>query len=324
MKITGKDQETFFKWTTQYFRDNRQGVSKEIFNQYKKDFPPEAKRMEKLCKKTGAPAYIGRYLLPRLIREGWLILDKETWTVKVIPERCARCFSPIEDIYVIDIENRRYCSTECMDEAEDAPPHYDSFVDSYFFLFDDYKDITLAYRSLLKDTRNNIIHDHILTKKLQEQTTEVLDNHDSILFNGGDDGPLAAEMYRMLLDLQQYQQGLEELEAKIMKKRPPQTQFYSITINQDYMEGPGKQNPILRKFIKKHMQYRDQTIPNTWTTPKVELRNRWWETLHNSLGYALTYQNTLGCSLCGKRQERKYLTPAADEYLYCEECLDYL
>ncbi|KAF1084037.1 hypothetical protein SPSYN_02949 [Sporotomaculum syntrophicum] len=144
-------------------------------------------------------------------------------------------------------------------------------------------------------------------------------DYDYILLNGGDDGPVAGEMNRMVESIQEKLDHLKTMEDDVRKLRNPQRKFYSIIIDPVYLNGPGKKNAALKKFIRKYKAYANQDNPNIWTTSDLEQRNGWWELLNN-INEARNYSNSGECPLCGKIETENSLRRAVDDYQYCEDC----
>ncbi len=243
--MLSKDVKNEFNtWAVAYFKDHRTAQSKDIFNRLKEEMPVTAKKIEKAGKKIGGPAYIGRHLLPGLAKEGWLQNKDRVWSVNITPDRCPYCLKPIDEVYLIDIDENRYCSADCMDEYEDAEPPYDSYWDDYIALFYEFEDIYYRYQGILDDyatvTSKNpepdkIIFTHRDILKTINHIEEILPNYDYILLNGGDDGPVAGEMNRMVESMQEKLDHLREMADNIAKIRQPQRKYYSITIDPAYL-----------------------------------------------------------------------------------------
>lgn len=329
--LSKDEKKQFYNWAVMFFKSNRTAQSKDVFEKLKKEMPKISKKIEKAGKKIGASAYVGRYLLTSLAKEGWLINNGKKWSIKITPDRCTYCISPIDDLYLIDIDNNRYCSIDCFDNYDNAVQPYDSYWDDYISLFSEFELIYYEYKRLLLECEdvpsksqntNKLILTHIDLNKLIDYIGDILPDYDYILLNGGDDGPLAREMYRMVESIQAKVDHLQIMEDNIRKVRGPQKKYYSITINHEYLIGPGKKNVVLKKFIKEHRNYINSNLLNTWTTRDLNQRNDWWELLHNT-NTDLDYKNTEECPLCGKIESEKYLRRSYDGYRYCEECYEY-
>jgi len=326
--LSKTEREQFYSWTMSFFKNNRAAQSKEVFEKLKEEMPRMAKKIEKAGKKIGALAYIGRHLLPSFAKEGWLKNKDKVWSVEITPDRCPYCLQQIDEVYIIDIENNRYCNADCMEECEGAEPPYDSYWDDYIALFYEFESIYHQYRGTLEDyetiTNNGqdsrkIIFTHIYAIKLIDHIEEILPDFEYILFNGGDDGSLATEMNRMVESIQAKLEHLRTMADNIGKLRNPQIKFYSIIIDPAYLNGPGKKDLELKKFMKKYRKYRNPAEPNIWTTDNSDLSHNWWDLL-GYLKEALDYVNTVECPLCGKVETEKIRGRSIDEYRYCEDC----
>lgn len=120
MKLAKRNRKLFDDWIRNFFKEERRATSKEIWEKLQQDQPRLGKAIKRAGARVGASAYIGRYLLRPITKEGWLHVLNGEWMVQATPERCYHCFSAIDDIYVIDAEENRYCSLDCLEECPEA------------------------------------------------------------------------------------------------------------------------------------------------------------------------------------------------------------
>lgn len=255
-----------------------------------------------------------------LSKEGWIKKEGKHWVTQYAENYCAYCFRPIEDIYLIDIDNYQYCSENCMDAAEAVEP-YDSYWDYYFCLFLDFKELKPKCDHYLKNDIMADADNYLNILQLIQDINEVFDNPDynDIWYNGGDDGTVAAEMYRMLKTLQKDSETLRKKEEWIRKNRKPQGHYYSIIVDNDSLSNKEVKRK-LEHFIKLYNKYRDENRCNVWTTENIHLRNKWWDRL-NKNRVPVSYINSLECPCCGKVDDERNFHRALDNYKYCYECI---
>ena len=72
MKLAKKYREEFQAWAKDYLLSERESSTEELYAALLEDNPLLAKQIAQAAAKTGAKAYIGRYLLRRFVNQGWL------------------------------------------------------------------------------------------------------------------------------------------------------------------------------------------------------------------------------------------------------------
>src|SRR5690554_3887579 len=112
-----------------YFKKERQGTSLDVLQGLKECDRKLYRAIEKTVGKRKMKGYIGR-LLRSVGREEWLIFEEKVWKAKPKWGYCTYCFSPIDEIYLIDIDNHQFCDSHCFDDYE-AVMHYDAYADDY-------------------------------------------------------------------------------------------------------------------------------------------------------------------------------------------------
>ncbi|MFZ3132216.1 MAG: hypothetical protein WA125_14265, partial [Desulfosporosinus sp.] len=223
MILNEKDQQLFRNHVVPHLIKTRTTTSYAIVAILEKDEPRLLKRITKASGKIGPVAYIGRYLLSKLKEEGWLINDEKTWKVKIVPDRCTQCFKPLDEVYFITSE-KRFCNDDCADDfnwdSEEADHNggYEPYWDEYSMLFNKFSHLNPQFkgfrRLIVNDSLVRPINHIELLNIIQEIECE-LDNEDyqNFIADEGRDGPLAAEIYRMLNIL-----GRELIELRKVKK----------------------------------------------------------------------------------------------------------
>jgi len=98
MKLCEKNQQLFNDLAITYIANNRSTTSQEIFELLEKNNPKLLKHIIKASKKIGPVAYIGRNLLAKYKKEGWLVYKDKSWKVNLVQERCAQCFKPLDKV----------------------------------------------------------------------------------------------------------------------------------------------------------------------------------------------------------------------------------
>ncbi|MGM8216618.1 hypothetical protein ACLIA0_13760 [Bacillaceae bacterium W0354] len=325
MLIQKEEFYSFKDFCRDYFKKNRHGRSVNVLERLKKDDRELYRTIEKAVGKQKIKGYIGR-LLRSISREGWLIYEKKEWRTKPEWGYCTYCFKELDDVYLIDIEQHQYCSSSCFDEHE-AVPHYDGYADDYFFLFWDFEKLKDEYEIFLnKPIKNDYLTHTRLTMVLRD-LYNILDDSDysAVLFNGGDDGPLASEMYRMMITLKTDAEQLERLLEQCKDVLPPTNQLYSIEISEEIMR-KRKRPEVLRQFVNDNRKYRNKDNKNKWSTSDSFQRLEWYDTLtkDETLKDRVAWINEIECPLCeqvvGSDESRR----VPDGYFYCEECYEQL
>ncbi|TCT21768.1 hypothetical protein EDD68_11072 [Melghiribacillus thermohalophilus] len=321
MKLAKRNRKLFDDWIRNFFKEERRATSKEIWEKLQQDQPRLGKAIKRAGARVGASAYIGRYLLRPITKEGWLHVLNWEWMVQATPERCYHCFSAIDDIYVIDAEENRYCSLDCLEECPEARDPYDSYWDDYVFLYMDFADFhgeAKDLRHCLPSPENHLGVCRLLKK--MDQWFEFPD-YDDIWFNGGDDGPIAREMYRMLRLLNQDDEQLKSLEREMREARGKQKMIYSIEVLN--LEGQLKENRAFHCFFRKNIKYFDE-IRHMFSTEDVWLWHDWGKELEEILPGAYRSINEFRCPSCGRIGEDNRFERLEDNYKYCEECYEML
>ncbi|QOY35320.1 hypothetical protein AWH56_021925 [Anaerobacillus isosaccharinicus] len=322
MKISKEDYLEFKNWCKKFFRENREGSTKQLVEELINVNPKLIKRMEKAVGKGNVKAYLGRSLMTSLRKEGWLWYEKNTWVTKPNWGLCTHCFCEIDDIYLIDIDGNQYCNDDCFEE-HGATEYYDSYNDDYFYLFSEFKQLKEKYTIFLEKKVQPNYMNHLELKQVLAEILEVLndDIYSTVWLNGGDDGPVSYEIARMLQILQRDYEDLNKEDTMIKAKRQSVNQLYSITINRTLLKKRRKPE-ILKQFIQKHRKYRSKTDTNRWTTKDLNMRNNWYEKLNNELSDGISYCNEIFCPACQEVTDRKWARMLADGYYYCHECAD--
>jgi hypothetical protein len=117
MRLSEKDRQLFQAWTKHHLLKNRSTTSSEIFKALAKDEPGLLKRITKASKKIGPIAYIGRYLLPKFKKDGWLIYENNLWKVNINQGCCAQCLKPLDEVYFI-MGKIHFCNDDCADDFD--------------------------------------------------------------------------------------------------------------------------------------------------------------------------------------------------------------
>lgn len=309
MKIQKQDYEKFRKWCYQFFKEQRKAKGKEVVAHLKLDDEKLLKKIEKAVGKKKAATYISRSLLGSIRKYGWLTYEKNHWVAKPQWGQCTYCFSELEDIYMIDAKDQQYCDGDCFDE-HGASEFYDSYIDDYLSFFSDFKNLKENYTIFLQKKLEPSYDNHLQLAELLEQIEELLNDnsYSTIWFNGGDDGPLAAEMSRMLSILQNDFEAVQKEEARIYALRPRDNKRYSLIIDQQFHK-----HKAVKKFMKKNEKYRESST--TWTTNDATLRSDWYYSLHDLV--TVTATNEIKCPACQEITEEKWGRTLADGFSYC-------
>lgn len=325
MRIQKEDFIAFKAFCRNYFKKKREGKSTAVLQGLKAYDKKLYRTIEKTVGKKKIKGYIG-YLLRSVGREGWLVYKEKTWQVKSKWGYCTYCFSELDDIYVIDIEHQQYCNSDCLDHHE-AVSHYDSYADDYMFLFWEFENLKGRYqRYFNRPLRKNFETNLNLIMILRDLYNVLNDsNHWTILSNGGDDGPLASEMYRMLIILKEEAKQLEKLQEQCQKMLPQTNKRFAIEVSEEIMR-KRKRPEVLREFIKTHRKYRDQENKNKWFAADALQRSNWYDAL--SIDELFIHQVSLvdevKCPQCEDVVESQFSRRVPDGYYYCEECYDEL
>lgn len=314
----------FKEWVRGHFAEERSMTSSQIIKLLEEEKPSLAKKIVKAAKKSSGTAYVGRYLLPLIKREGWLKYEEDTWKVNITPDRCAKCFKPIDEVYVIDSEERRFCSTDCADDFDDYIEDYGAYWDEYRNLFYDFSEVypkINCYKKLkdVQESVNPITHIELLT--LTKEIENIIWNPDyyDVVNDKGAEGPLAGEIYRIIKLLETNLKEFYKTEKNIGRQRPKQRKLYTIMIDTDFFTGPGKDSETFKNFKKKAARYKIKGA-DRWGTVKVMRRSDWYDELKDVAESSLHYENLIECPCCSSLVEEKYTRRAVDDYRYCLEC----
>ena len=331
MILTEKDQQQFRNHVVPHLIQSRTTTCNAIVALLESDEPRLLKHITKASGKIGPIAYIGRYLLSKLKEEGWLINDYKTWKVKITPDRCAQCFKPLYEVYYITSE-KRFCNDDCANEFNwdsEKADHVggdDPYWDEYSMFFNTFSQLYPQFRRYKKLIDNDglvIPIDHIQLLNIIQEVKYELDNEDyqNFIADEGRDGPLAAEIYRMLSILDREQIELRKVKKEVQKHRGKQKRIYAIIIDRNYISDIGKGETAFKEFVRKNRRYK-MTASNMWGSKILEKRNQWYDDLKTFLGNALGYKNIVECPLCTTLSEENYTYRAIDDFRYCENCYD--
>lgn len=309
-----------------FFKNNREGMSADLVKELLENHRSLYKTIEKAVgKQKVMNDYVGR-LLRNIAKEGWLIYEKKRWKVKPKWGYCTYCFAPLDEIYLIDIDHHQYCNSNCFDEME-AILHYDSYADEYMFLFWEFEKLKGKYRFYLDRQFKKDIPNHLDITMIIRDVYDLLneDENSEVLLNGGDDGPLAGEMYRMLMILKKDAEVLEKLLGECEKVLPHTNERFSIEISNEIMRKK-KRPESIKEFIKANRKFRDKENKNKWTTGNSSQQLNWHITLteEEELKNHVTLLNEVECPQCKKIEDKKLCRRVPTGYYYCEECYEEL
>ncbi|OLN28961.1 hypothetical protein [Desulfosporosinus metallidurans] len=327
MPLDEKDQQLFRDYVMPFIAKNRSTSSQTILELLEKEEPKLLKRINKTSKKIGPLAYIGRYLLAKFKKEGWLVNEDELWTVNINQERCAQCFKLLDEVYLVDIENNRFCSENCADDFEpEFVEPYDSYWDQYMYLFHTFSELYPKFAVFKKPLEKVEVispSTHLALLKTLQKIEEHVYNpeNDGIMLDEGADGPIAAEIYRMLSILNNELLQLRKVEKVFRKHRLKQKGVFAIIVDSEYLSGSSKNDAVFKEFIRKNRRYK-MSKSNMWGTTKLEKRNQWYDELIPQLKSALHYENYVECPICSLLSEENHTKKANDNYRYCEYCYD--
>ncbi|MEH7226369.1 hypothetical protein V7112_21360 [Bacillus sp. JJ1566] len=315
----------FKEFCREYFKKDVEGRSVEVLQRLEAENHRLYKVIENTVGKQKITGYIGR-MLRIVAEEGWLIYEDKTWKAKSEWGYCTNCFSPLDDIYLIDIDHHQYCDSDCFDELE-AVTHYDSYADEYLFLFRDFEKLKGRYRYYLNQNIKEDFQIHLDLTMILRDLYSILNvcEYSTVLFNGGDDGPLASEMYRMLMILKEESIKLEKLLEQCKKILPPSNECFSIEISDDVMR-KGNRPEVLREFIRTNRKYRNKENKNKWSTTDSMQRLDWYNALteEESLINDVSLINEVECPQCKQVEDQKWSRRVPDGYFYCDECYEEL
>ncbi|WP_138419695.1 hypothetical protein [Aquibacillus sediminis] len=321
MLIEKQDFVAFKAFCRGYFKKQREAKSIEVLQELKVAERKLYRKMEKAVGKRKIKGYVGR-LLRSVSREGWLYYKQKDWKTKPEWGYCTYCFSPLEDIYVIDIDDHQYCNSDCFDELE-AEPHYDGYADDYLFLFWDFEKLKDKYTSYLNRSLQKDFATHLELSVILRDINNVMNDSDyaTVLWNGGDDGPVAGEMYRMLMTLREDSELLGKQLVQCKKALPDTTKRFAIEVSDAIMR-KRKRPEVLREFIRNHRKYRDKENNHKWFTTDSFQRMQWYDALtqDEALTKEISWLNEVDCPECNQIVDDKSSRRAPDDFYYCEAC----
>lgn len=201
---------TFLK---DYFANNRTSSAFEIVVTLQEENNDLLQILNDANAKMNTESYLTRYILPKLKNDGWLSLIDDQWRVQLSPDRCSCCFKPIDQIYIIDIDLNRYCSWNCTEKCYYFTNPYENNLDLYSNLYDQSETVLSKCISF----QENRDYSHKQNRAKLDKMVRKLDSmiHDpdysEVLRTNGTASCIDAEIYRMLLLLEQECQRLPDL-----------------------------------------------------------------------------------------------------------------
>jgi hypothetical protein len=196
-------------------------------------------------------------------------------------------------------------------------------MDDYIYLFSEYQSLKERYQSYLRSPVEKCFESHLVLNVINRDIEEVLqdDCFSTVLWNGGDDGPLAGEMYRMLMNLREDADRIEILIEKYKNLLPITNQLFSIEIDNQLLR-KRKRAESLREFIQRYRKYRNVDQANKWTTSDPSMRSDWYDLLmkEEQLERKFSILNETRCPHCDQVVESKWSRRAIDGYYYCADC----
>ncbi|QHS23771.1 hypothetical protein GWK91_12790 [Virgibacillus sp. MSP4-1] len=325
MLIPKQEFIAFKEFTRNYFKNKREGKSAEILHALEENDGKLYRSIKKAIGKQKLKDYIGR-LLRSVAREGWLVYENKVWKATHEWGYCTYCFSPVDEVYLIDIDHHQYCDSDCFDELE-AVPHYDAYADDYMFLFWDFEKLKDRYQAYLNRSMKTSFETHLELTMILRDLYDVLndDEYSTVLFNGGDDGPLAREMYRMLMLLKEDAEKLDQLLEQCEKALPQTNERFAIEISDAIMR-KRKRPEVLREFIRTHRKYRNKENNKKWVTANAMQRMDWDDTLmkEEALQNEVSWINEVACPACKQIVDNKWSRRVPDGFFYCDECYEEL
>ncbi len=320
MALSLKHREEFRSWAKKHFKEHRELTTAELFKIMQSENPALAKKINKAARKAQPTTYIGRYLLRSFTSQGWLIHDGEKWITQPAEDYCTYCFKPLDaDIYLLDIDLNYYCDDDCFLDAG-AGEAYDGYWDQYMNLFYEYDKLRPLSRSTSQSVEKPEPLDHLEVIKLAENLEHLIydPDYNDIWYNGGDDGPFAAEMYRMLTVLQEDLDHIKEVQENMKALRISQKEYYTLTLPPN-LPKTKKMRSKVENFIKNQEKYCHKERPNTWCTEDYSRFNKWKDKFKT---LDITFHNTLKCPICCNEGDFLAFRLAADNFKYCEECFE--
>ena len=315
MKLAKKYREEFQAWAKDYLLSERESSTEELYAALLEDNPLLAKQIAQAAAKTGAKAYIGRYLLRRFVNQGWLQYTNKKWQQQPLEDHCANCLAELHpEIYLVDTAGNYYCSEDCLLAWEDGAD--DGYWLDYLPLVEEFAELwpDCSYLAKQEPKADPLLHLEVFAARKRTANVINCPDYDTVWLNGGDDGPLAAEIYRMLTMLAAKLEKLTEMETAISKLRAPQQYSYTISLP----EGLPKEKNLrsrAERFRTCHRQFRRQDLPLAWQTDDLSQLQVWEQELQ---GIKYTIVKAYKCPLCGSDADN--YGRAADGYRYCSSC----
>jgi hypothetical protein len=118
-----------------YFANNLISCFSDILQSLEDEEPKLANSLRKASNKLTSETYLARYCLPKFVKEGWLKINGHYTEVQLSLERCSYCFKSNEDVYVIGIDQNRYCEWDCAEKCRYYSDPYENNLDTYHSLF---------------------------------------------------------------------------------------------------------------------------------------------------------------------------------------------
>jgi hypothetical protein len=341
MKITKNDYETFICWAQEYFIRAREAKSEHALEVFKEKFPKATKRMGKAAKQTGLKAYIGRSIFRNI---PWLQNIKGKWRVAPGENYCAYCLNELdEEIYLFDMNDRYYCDDECLEELfslmndledDEKTSHlvveveepWDSFWEDCQMLFIDFQQIKPEARGMLGGTIEPIAKKHLDLLLLIQKIEYIIysGDYDDIWMNGGDDGPSASHMYKMLKSLEKDLEKLKELEENIKENRKDEKFTYRIYIDEK-SSSENSSPSMISKLKHKYKEQINELSTNIWEVYEAKVERDIMKCIKEARLEA-TSKWLSNCHLCNGTNNDNNIRMiwARDDYYYCDECyMDY-
>lgn len=317
MKLAQKYRQQFQEWAKDYLLLERESSTEELYAALLEDKPELAKKINQVAKKTGAKAYIGRYLLRTFVNQGWLKYRNNKWLVQPLEDHCANCLAELHpDIYLADTMGNYYCCEDCLLEWEDGAD--DGYWLDYLPLVEEFADLwpDCNYLAKQKPKADPLLHLEVIAAKKRAANVINCPDYDTVWLNGGDDGPLAAEMYRMLTMLAARLTTVTEVETAIARLRAPQQISYTMNLPEG-LPNEKRLRSKVERFSKRHQQFRRQDLPLAWKTADSNQLQAWEKELK---GINYTTFKSHKCPLCSSDVDCYGL--AADGYRYCSSCYE--
>lgn len=133
--------------------------------------------------------------------------------MQLSPDRCSCCFKPIDQIYIIDIDLNRYCSWDCTEKCYYYTNPYESNLDLYSDLFDQFETLLPKSISFQENRDYSLKQNRAKLDKMVRKLDSMIQDPDyrEVLRTKGTESCIDAEIYSMLLLLSQEGQPLQNL-----------------------------------------------------------------------------------------------------------------